>query len=65
MHHRDASVSLDAVLDQDASIMPRVQSGLRSRACPPLRLGAQETRLVHMHEVLERYVYGRPGEGRT
>jgi phenylpropionate dioxygenase-like ring-hydroxylating dioxygenase large terminal subunit len=62
--HRHGEISLDTVLDQDASIMPLVQRGLRSRGCPPLRLGAQESRLRHMHEVLERYIYGIAGAGR-
>lgn len=62
--HHVGSVAIDTVLDQDAAIMSVVQRGLRSRGCPPLRFGAQEARLLHMHEVLERYVYGAAGSGR-
>ncbi|HEY3493637.1 MAG TPA: SRPBCC family protein, partial [Polyangiaceae bacterium] len=52
--HRHGEVSLDAVLDQDARIMHEAQRGLRSSAAGPLRLGAQEGRLRHFHEVLAR-----------
>jgi phenylpropionate dioxygenase-like ring-hydroxylating dioxygenase large terminal subunit len=62
---RAGEVALDTVLDQDAAIVPEVQRGMRSAACRPLRFAAQERRLLHMQETLERYIFGRAGAGRA
>lgn len=56
-YYQNANISLDAVLDQDAAILPEVQRGMLSSGFKFLRLGMQEQRLRHMHEVLDRYIY--------
>lgn len=63
-HYRSTEVALDTVLDQDAAIMERIQQGMNSLSFDGLLLGALESRLAHMHEVLERRIYGAAGAGR-
>lgn len=53
--YKFGEVSLDSVLDQDAALMPLVQQGMSSRGFEGPLFGEQETRLIHMHEVLDRY----------
>lgn len=56
-HYKHGEISLDAVLDQDAAILPQVQRGMVSSSFKYLRLGMQEQRLKHMHQILDRYIY--------
>lgn len=59
-HYKFGDVSLDSVLDQDAALMPLVQRGMFSRGFDGPLFGDQESRLVHMHDVLDRYCYHSP-----
>lgn len=50
--------SLGHVTDQDAHTLVRVQRGMRSRGFDALVLGAMEERILHMHRVLDHYLFG-------
>ena len=41
-------------LDQDLENLPGVQRGLHSRGLDHVTLSEQETRIAHMHAVIER-----------
>jgi phenylpropionate dioxygenase-like ring-hydroxylating dioxygenase large terminal subunit len=56
VHPRGEPVAIDSVVDQDAAIVGQVQRGMASSSCQWVRFGAQEARLRHMHEVLDRYI---------
>jgi phenylpropionate dioxygenase-like ring-hydroxylating dioxygenase large terminal subunit len=47
-----------AVMDQDLRNLPVQQLGLLSPAAPGHRLSSLEARIVHMHDVLDRYLNG-------
>lgn len=55
--HKFGEISIDSVLDQDAALMPLVQRAMASRGFEGPLFGEQETRLIHMHEVLDRYCF--------
>jgi phenylpropionate dioxygenase-like ring-hydroxylating dioxygenase large terminal subunit len=44
------------LLDEDLYNLPRIQSGMRSRAFEALHLGEQEIRILHFHDTLMGYV---------
>ena len=44
------------LLDEDLYNLPRIQSGMRSRAFEALHLGEQEIRILHFHHTLMGYV---------
>lgn len=48
--------SVDAVLDQDTALLPSVQRGMRSSGFSHLVLGEQESRIVHFHRAIDRYL---------
>ena len=48
--------SCGAVMDQDLRNLPLQQAGLRSPAAPGHRLSSLEARIVHTHDVLDRYL---------
>ena len=50
----ELSHSLGEVLDQDLENLPGVQRGLHSRGVDHVTLSEQETRIAHMHAVIER-----------
>ena len=50
--------SCGAVMDQDLGNLPRQQTGFRSPAAPGHRLSSLEARIVHMHDVIDRYLAG-------
>lgn len=50
---------LGLVLSQDASLLPVVQQGMRSRGFDGQLWGEQEQRLRHFHVELERRLFGR------
>ena len=52
----ERATSLGEVLDQDLENLPRVQRGLHSAGLDAVTLSRQEIRLVHLHEVLDRYL---------
>jgi choline monooxygenase len=52
----ERSMSLGEVLDQDLENLPGVQEGLHSAALDHVTVSRQEIRIVHLHEVLERYL---------
>jgi hypothetical protein len=45
-------------MDQDLRNLPLQQAGFLSSAAPGHRLSSLEARIVHMHDVLERYLTG-------
>jgi hypothetical protein len=47
-----------AVMDQDLGNLPAQQAGLLSPAAPGHRLSSLEARIVHMHDVIGRYLHG-------
>jgi phenylpropionate dioxygenase-like ring-hydroxylating dioxygenase large terminal subunit len=59
--HQDvdtATTSFGPVLDQDVENIPRVQKGLHSRALSNITVGSHETRIVHFHKMIDRYISG-------
>lgn len=48
--------SCGAIMDQDLRNLPRQQAGMRSPATQGLRLSSLEARIVHMHDVMDRYL---------
>ncbi|APR79832.1 Phenylpropionate dioxygenase [Minicystis rosea] len=48
--------SLGFVTDQDTFNLVRVQRGMRSRGFDELVLGTAESRLLHMHQVIDEYL---------
>jgi phenylpropionate dioxygenase-like ring-hydroxylating dioxygenase large terminal subunit len=44
------------LLDEDLYNLPRIQSGMRSRAFEALHLGEQEIRILHHQDTLMRYI---------
>jgi carnitine monooxygenase subunit len=52
------SANLGLIWEQDATILPLVQSGMRSRAFDGVLLGEQELRVRHFHAELDRYMSG-------
>jgi phenylpropionate dioxygenase-like ring-hydroxylating dioxygenase large terminal subunit len=57
---RSGEGSLGHVTDQDVRNLVRVQRGMRSRGCEALVLGALESRILHMHRVLDAYLADEP-----
>jgi phenylpropionate dioxygenase-like ring-hydroxylating dioxygenase large terminal subunit len=53
-----ATTSFGPVLDQDIENIPRVQRGLHARALKDITVGSHETRIVHFHKMIERYISG-------
>ncbi len=53
-----AGEGIDRVVDQDTSILASVQRGMHSRGLDELVLGAQESRLRHLHETLDADLFG-------
>jgi len=51
---------LGLVLDQDSSLLPVVQKGVRSRAFQGPLWCEQEQRLRHFHKELDRHINGEP-----
>jgi hypothetical protein len=56
------AVSFGRVLDQDFDNLPQVQRGLHSDGLGHVTLTRQEIRIVHLHRVLDRYLYGKGDE---
>lgn len=50
--------SFGQVLDQDFANLPRVQRGMHSAALTHVTLSFQETRVVHVHTVVDEYLHG-------
>lgn len=48
--------SCGAIMDQDLRNLPRQPAGMRSPAAPGLRISSLEARIVHVHEVIDRYL---------
>ncbi|MDQ3034099.1 MAG: aromatic ring-hydroxylating dioxygenase subunit alpha [Myxococcota bacterium] len=55
---RFGSGSLGFVTDQDTHNLVRVQRGMQSSGFERLVLGSLERRLAHMHETMDRYLFG-------
>jgi phenylpropionate dioxygenase-like ring-hydroxylating dioxygenase large terminal subunit len=52
----ERATSLGEVLDQDLENLPRVQRGLHHAALDAVTVSRQEIRIVHLHEVLDRWL---------
>ena len=50
--------SCGAVMDQDFANLPLQQAGMHSAGFTGLRISTYETRISHMHDVLDRYLGG-------
>ena len=55
------TANLGLIWEQDAQILPLVQSGLRSESFKGMLLGEQEVRVRHFHAELDRYIIGNKG----
>ena len=53
---------ISAIFEQDVSNMPRVQKGMHMLEKGVTLGNYQESRLRHMHRLLDRYVATPPGE---
>jgi len=52
------------LLDEDLYNLPRIQSGMNSRAFEDLHLGEQEIRILHHHRTLDEYIARGAENGR-
>ena len=55
--------SMGLTIDQDMSIFPAQQSGMRSRGYRGSYLSGQESRISRLHELVDDYIEGRRPEG--